>query len=67
MNSCKNESECVDECFLVLFVVFFVFCLFSYVCLCAPIKRPLIGVEGCVREVRTIGEKVGRVQNVVSF
>ena len=27
----------------------FVFCLFSYVCLCAPIKRPLIGVVACVR------------------
>jgi hypothetical protein len=52
---------------LFCFVVFFVFCLFSYVCLCAPIKWSLIGVEGCVREVRTIGGKVWRERNVVSF
>jgi hypothetical protein len=48
VNDGKNESECVDECFLFCLLCF-LFCLFSNVCLCAPIKRPLIGVVACVR------------------
>jgi hypothetical protein len=70
VNSCWNGFGCVNECFLVLFLLrFLCFVCFRLFCLCSPIKWYLIGVETCVRTwVGTVGAgKVGERDNVVSL